>query len=438
MNYEILKEAYQSPRVTGEYLDCSMPMSFDQYNNCGFRCCYCFSQFQRAVGASGENYLMKKVKKVNLEKFKKIFTDLDDPKNKFRHLIRNRITMQWGGLSDPLCFIEEQEGLGYEILKFLKEIQYPICFSSKSDLLLRDERYFDLFRGMEKLWSYKASIITFDEEKAKIIEAGVPSPQRRLEVLAKLNSIGIWTILRLRPFIIGLTDLTYKELLTEAGKAGVKAVSTEFFCLEQRAVAKSKANFQAISDVLGFDVVQFYRNISNGSGYLRLNRAIKEPYYQEMMKICKEYNMNFHVSDAQGKEHGCSGSCCGLPADADGNPTLTNYSRCQFTNALQIAKRNGFVTWDDIAKDNVWLDDMTGGTAPGFNTGNGEKRLRKWDTSLYNSMRNTWNNPKDANSPYKYFKGILYPEKLDSKKNIVYLFAPFRKEGHTKDNKHYC
>ena len=40
---------YGSPRITNEVLDCSMPMTFDQYSNCGYYCLYCFSSFQRDI-----------------------------------------------------------------------------------------------------------------------------------------------------------------------------------------------------------------------------------------------------------------------------------------------------------------------------------------------------------------------------------------------------
>lgn len=417
LKYEILKEKYNSPRVTGEVMDCSMPMTFDQHNNCGFNCLYCFSTFQRATGASEANYLAKKVKQVSVERFKRYFTELDDPKNPFRDIIKNRITMQFGGLSDPFCPIEEQTGVGYQILSFLKEIKYPVCFSSKSDLLLRDPKYLKLFEGMQDLWSYKASIITLDEEKAKVVEAGVPSPQRRLEVLRRLSEMGIWTILRLRPFIIGLSDLTYEELIKTAGEYGVKAMSTEFFCLELRSVNKAKAKYEALSEVLGFDVVNYYKNISPGSGYLRLNYSIKEKYINRMEEICREYGMNFHVSDAHHKEKGASGSCCGLPANGP-----FKFSKCQFTYALWFAKKNGQVTWSDIAEKDVWLKSTGPLKAPGFNTGNSYKRNKKCDVNFYDYLRNEWNSPKSHNSPYKYFGGILIPVGLDKNKDVIYKF----------------
>jgi len=413
-------------------MDCSMPMTFDQYNNCGFNCLYCFSTFQRATGASAANYLARNIKKVSVEKFKSYFTDLDNPKNPFRELIRNRITLQWGGLSDPLCPIEEQEGTGYEILSFLKEIKYPICFSSKSDLLLRDPKYLALFEGMGDYWSYKASIITFDEEKAKKMEAGTPSPQRRLEVLKKLSEMGIWTILRLRPFIIGLSDLTYEELLTKAGEYGIKAVSTEFFCLELRSINKAKAKYDKISEIVGFDIINFYKNISKGSGYLRLNYSVKEKYINRMEELCDKYGMNFHVSDAHHKEKGASGSCCGLPADG-----RFKFSKCQFTYALWFAKKNGQVRWSDISKEDIWLKTTGPITAPGFNTGNNYKRNKKCDMDFYTFMRNEWNSPNSHNSPYKYFGGILVPDGLDENKDVIYKFN-YEKAKLTEHNLNVC
>jgi len=33
-----------------------------------------------------------------------------------------------------------------------------------------------------------------------------------------------------------------------------------------------------------------------------------------------------------------------------------------------------------------------------------------------------WNNPNKANSPYKYFGGVLFPIGLDEDKNIIYEY----------------
>lgn len=290
---------------------------------------------------------------------------------------------------------------------------------------MRDKKYLDLFEGMGDIWSYKSSIITLDKEKADIMESGAATPQRRIEVLKTLSDMGIWTIWRMRPFIIGLTSLDYEKQIETAASIGVKAISTEFFCLELRSLNSAKNKYNMISDVVGFDIIQFYKNISSTSEYLRLNRKIKEPYYKRMKELCDKYGINLHVSDAHGKEYTASGSCCGLPDNQNGDYALTKYSRAQFTNALKICRQKGEVSWDDIAKDDVWMTEMTPLEAPGFNTGSTYKREKKCQVSMYTFMRNAWNNPKDANSPYRYFQGIMYPDRLDKNNNIVYKFNPY-------------
>jgi len=44
-----------------------MPMTFDTYNVCSYRCLYCFSFFQRSIGGAKESYLRNDVRFVNPE-----------------------------------------------------------------------------------------------------------------------------------------------------------------------------------------------------------------------------------------------------------------------------------------------------------------------------------------------------------------------------------
>ena len=305
-NIEISK-TYQSPRWTGEIADCSLPMTLDTYSNCSFGCVYCFSQYQRGIGRSADNYLSKSVKCIDVEKVKKIF-NLEDTKSQFYQYVKDKRPIQYGGLSDQFDGYERKYGQTYELLKYLKSINYPICFSTKSAWVFSDPKYQELFKGADN-WNVKFSIITLDEEDAKKIEVGVPSPQKRLEAMAnytKLSKGG--ATLRLRPFIPGVSDKTYLDLIRAAKEAGATAVTTEFFCLELRSLNTAREHYKTISEVAGFDIVDFYRKHSNGSGYLRLNRKVKEKYIKNMKKLCDELGMRFYVSDAHFKE--CSHNCC--------------------------------------------------------------------------------------------------------------------------------
>ena len=405
---------YQSPRWTAEIADCSMPMTFDTYSNCSFGCMYCFSQYQRGIGGAKEHYLAKEVNPVNVDKIKKMFTEPDKYAGQFATYIKQRRVMQWGGLSDQFDGFERKYGKTLELLRFFKEINYPLCFSTKAVWWTQDERYMELVRG-QRNWNFKFSIITLDERKAAIIERGVPSPLERLEAIERIANAGAGgATLRLRPFIIGVSTPSYLDLIRQAGERGATALSTEFFCVERRSQTL-KEYMPQLSELCGFDLMAFYCKYSVAQGYLRLNRKVKAPFIRNMKSLCDEIGMRFYVSDAHFKELCCNGSCCGLPAD-------WNYSHGQFCEALQICKTKGVCHWSDIAKDINELHQYDWGRASGFNANSSEKRAQFWGMSMAEYMRWLWNNPQAGQSPYKMFEGVMKPEGKDADGNLIYVY----------------
>lgn len=410
-------EYYGSPRWSNEIADCSMPMTFDTYSNCSFGCLYCFSQFQRGIGKSKENYLHKDVKHVNVEKIKKMFSDPDKHAGQFANYIKQRRVMQWGGLSDQFDGFERKYGVTLELLEFFKEIDYPLCFSTKATWFTKDKRYMDLIRG-QKNWNFKFSIITLDEKKAHVIEKGVPTPKERLEAIGRIAEADAGgATLRLRPFIIGISTPTYLDLIREAAKKGATAMSTEFMCVEQRSPIL-KQWMPTFNELCGFDFMQFYKKYSVSTGYLRLNRKIKKPFFDKMKAVADEVGMRFYVSDAHYKEMCSNGSCCGLP------PTW-NYSRGQWCEALQIAKhrQDKHVYWKDVCKDiEELVSSFEWSRAQGFNCNSSERRAKFYGMTMADYMRWLWNNPNSGQSPYKLFEGALIPDGKDENNNIIYKY----------------
>lgn len=408
---EPIKYGYNSPRWTGEIADCTLPLTFDTYSNCSFGCVYCFSQYQRGVGDAAEDYYNKNVKAVNPEKIIKLFSG-EDKDSQFYQYIKTRRPIQWGGLSDQFDGFERKYGITYKILKYLREINYPICFSTKSAWVFKDPKYQELFKGADN-WNMKFSIITLDEHDAARIEVGVASPKERLEAMRIYNTLSKGgTTLRLRPFIVGVSDKTYLDLIEQAHEAGATAVTTEFFCLEMRAINIAKEHYRIISDCAGFDIVDFYRQYSNGNGYLRLNRKIKEKYIKAMQEKCHSLGMRFYVSDAHFKECCDNCCCCALPPTWD-------YSRGNFSAALQIAKKKGFVRWSDIEKDMYFLEISLKKSALMQSS---EARAKYQDMTVKDYLRYLWNLPKMGQSPYKLFEKVLIPDGYDENGDIIYKY----------------
>lgn len=414
MNDEI-KFGYESPRWTGEIADCTLPLTFDTYSNCSFGCVYCFSQYQRGVGGSKEDYYAKNVKAVNPDKIKAIFSG-EDKESQFYQYIRTKRPIQWGGLSDQFDGFEKKYGITYEILSYLKELNYPICFSTKSAWVFKDPKYQELFRGADN-WNMKFSIITLNEKDAARIEQGVPTPEERLEAMKIYNSLSKGgTTLRLRPFIVGVSDKTYLELIERAHEAGASAVTTEFFCLEMRSIKKAKEHYDVISECAGFDIVDFYRKFSQGSGYLRLNRKVKEKYIRNMKELCHKLGMRFYVSDAHFKECCDNCSCCALPPEWD-------YSRGNFSAALQIAKRCGEVRWSDIEGDMYYLNfPAVKATGCQIARSSQETFAKFSGMTMKDFLRYLWNNPKRGQSPYHLFERVLLPDGIDDNGDIIYKY----------------
>lgn len=411
-----MEAGYGSPRWSAEIADCSMPMTFDQYSMCGYGCLYCFAVYQKSVGVAKKNFLNQNLRSVNIPRVKRYFTE---DISQFTQYIREKRVFQWGSMADPFCPIEKKHGKGLELLRYFRELDYPIRFSTKGTWWLDDSRYTELFKNNPK-WTVMFSIITGDESKSHVLERGCPTPSERIIAIRKASKLNCArVILRLRPFMIGISDPSHMALIRRSHAAGAEGVSTEMFCFESRNPVL-KNNLETINRLAGFDYSEFYKKYSVSLGYLRLNRNVKRKIFMEMKELCDSLGMKFWVSDAHFKELSCSGSCCGVPEDV-------NYCRGQFAEALQIAKRNGRVTWPEVEAGGLeYLKTFLYHKADGFNTGSSERRADFREFRMYDYVRWLWNNPRAGQSPYTLFEGIMKPVAKDKKGDLIYEYDSTR------------
>lgn len=423
---ELEKGYYSSPRFSGELLDCSMPVTFDTYDNCAFQCLYCFSQFQRAIGAGKEDYIHHKVHSVNVDAVKRLFRG-EIPNSDFNPYIKARMPMQWGGLSDGFDYYERQFGKSLDLLRFFRLANYPLSISTKGTWWLKDARYREAVRDASNV-HWKISIVTLDEAKAHELERGVSTPMERFGAISELKKLGASAVtFRFRPFILGISaDWPFSdrsrqqihELVRVAKDSGADSVTTEFMCLETRAKNFCGEKFTMIGKLAGIpDIMKFYAANGYSSGLLRLNYDLKRPYIEALQEAAQKYGLEFFVSDCHHKEKSCRAPCCGLPD----KPPFQNYHRGQFAEAILIAKRVGEVHWSDISENVEWLKSTRYFGAPGFNQDT-KKRVNGMYMSLYDFVHAKWNDPESRQSPAKYFGGVLVPSEPDANGDIVYLY----------------
>lgn len=405
-------KTYHTLNWTTELLDCSLPVRFDQFSYCSYDCQYCFSIYYKVYNLSG---FKKELRRASYQSFKSLFMALAESKptgRMFEPYLRRKGTLQWGSLSDPFDEFERKFGYGLKFLETLDYYDWPTTFSTKSVWWVDDERYISLFKDHTHNWHVKISLTTLDEEKARLIEVGAPSPKERLEAIRKLADMGVFVTLRFRPYVIGASD-RFEKLIREAAAAGARNVTVEFMCLSQNANEIVKRRYKRISDAVGYDVYEFYRKYSIDNKYMRLNPSIKRPILKAIRDCAHTFGMEFYSSDIHGRDLQDGYNCCGLPSHMVDQ-------RGHFGYAVWKAARQGTIKFSEIAKETHGLFDFEYTDLVGYDTGANSFRARFTGKTVLDLMRYYWNNISSSKSIIQY--GVLRYTGVDEEGNVVYKY----------------
>jgi len=432
---------YGSPRISSEVMDCSMPLTFDHYNFCSMKCRYCFAYFFKSNNPAITDLSLRSINADAM--IRTISGDPVGARNKkiWEHFYSKKFLLHWGGLADPFCGFESKRHVGLPLLKALGENNYPTLFSFKGATLMEDD-YLKLFSkySRQKNFAFQVSMVTLSDEVGAYIEVGVPAPSYRIKMIKTLSDMGYWTILRLRPFIMGVTDETLDELLDAALKAGIQGVSMEFFAVDSRANEGMKDRYEWLAKAMGLGNVKsfmkYFRDLSppERGGYRRLNRYVKEEAVKKVFTFCQKHKLVFACSDPDFKELNMSGSCCGMPDKYPPNRLLENWSRDQLTYHLKEARllyhrigERKLLTFGEVYSTRAsYLDDIHFGNDHVAVTGMTE--AERVIGTYRNIMQAHWNNLRSPASPQNYFHNKLVPVDYDEDGNIVYTYEPMEYE----------
>jgi DNA repair photolyase len=185
--------------------------TINPYRGCSHSCAYCFARNTHTYLDLdyGEDFNSKIVVKVNAPE--KLRVELARKTWKGEHIAM-------GTNVDPYQRAEGRYKLMRGILEALRDLANPFSILTKGSLILRD---IDLLQECAQVADVGANVSVgfVDRELWRTLEPGTPSPQKRLEVCAKLNHAGISCGVLMAPIIPFLTDSP------EALEAGVKAVT---------------------------------------------------------------------------------------------------------------------------------------------------------------------------------------------------------------------
>lgn len=397
----------------------------------------CFAYFFKSnnPGSRGKPMPLKSANINNL-----IHAVQGNPKTKrdramYEHFYKRRFLLHWGGLGDPFCGFEYKNKEGMKLIQVLGECNYPTLFSFKGPTIMHKDyiKLFEKYAGQGN-FAFQGSIITNSDELSRRIEVGVPPTSMRLEAVKRLSEMGYWTILRLRPFVMGVSDQGLEELLYRAKEAGVNGLSTEWYAMDSRATPEAKRRYKWLAELMGVrNLHQYFSKLSPSErgGYMRLNRKVKEESMKIMYKFCSENDVVCAVSDPDYKELNTSGSCCGMPDHFPKNPRLENWTKNQLTYHLKEMRRKYHTTgesallhFDDVYREETYFDD------PGIMEMGGAIGLVGLPTGVRKTMthkillRQHWNNLGSPSNPRNYLHGKLMPIGVDTNGSFIYQYTP--------------
>jgi DNA repair photolyase len=186
------------------------------YTGCVHGCVYCYARFMKRFTGHTEKWGTFLDVKENAPEL------LQKQLQRQGMLFKDEVFLS--SVTDPYLPAETKFQLTRKILEILLEYQVPISILTKSDLVLRD---LDLFKQFERC-SVGLSLMTCDDEIARIFEPYATPPTRRLQAFQTLKEHGIATYAFVSPYLPRLSAIEQimQALAGLVNEVGVEAINT--------------------------------------------------------------------------------------------------------------------------------------------------------------------------------------------------------------------
>ncbi|MSP91219.1 MAG: PA0069 family radical SAM protein [Myxococcales bacterium] len=194
--------------------DLGFDRSINPYRGCEHGCIYCYARPSHgylglSTGLDFETRLYAKVDAVRL-------LDGELRKKSYRPAL-----VLIGANTDAYQPIERERQLTRQILQLLVAARHPFGIITKSTLVQRDLDVLSEGARLRLCHAY-VSVTTLDRQIARRMEPRAPTPERRLETIRALASVGVPTGVMVAPLVPGLTDHELEAILQAAAAAGAK------------------------------------------------------------------------------------------------------------------------------------------------------------------------------------------------------------------------
>jgi len=190
MAYKPINVDFIINKITNKDILFNGNYTIDPYQNCEFGCLYCDSNQDTKI-------YIKRNAPETLDK-------------ELKDLKKGRIIV--GSVHDPYQRIEDVELITRSLLRIIKKHRFYCHVLTKSDLVLRDS---DIISEMNRSM-VSISICSCNTKTSKFFEKDVPTPKKRLNIISKLNSLGVKSGLSVIPILPYITDKELDQIIKSA------------------------------------------------------------------------------------------------------------------------------------------------------------------------------------------------------------------------------
>ncbi len=215
---EVTWEKPKSAITRNQSPDISFDRSINPYRGCEHGCFYCFARPTHAfMGLSaGLDFETRLFAKQGLAALLE------------RELAAAKYApapIALGTNTDPYQPIERQHRITRSVLEVLRRTRHPASIVTKSNLVLRD---LDILSDMARDGLVKVflSVTTLDRTLARKMEPRAPTPEKRIEAIARLNDARVPAGVLVAPVIPAVNDSEIETILTRASAAGAREGGT--------------------------------------------------------------------------------------------------------------------------------------------------------------------------------------------------------------------
>ena len=271
--------------ISCKYGICGLPLRFDSYQTCGFKCVYCFSNNRSYMANS---------KQLKVAKLSQIRFLLSEPTRCERYkllqaLLFKGITVHCGSLSDPFQPINKELHITNQAIDIFNEHNVHLLFSTKSDTVHDANIRNDLH-------SFQLSVSNV--KNIRKIEPNVPSIERRLSFFNDLKTQGFKVGIRIQPFIPDISTLEILDMFHDADHFTIEGIKLNI---------SSKDSCEDILNCMNLKKEQFENNAS----LWRLNAEERIRLYKPFIEWFNKNNKSYSIADNDLRFLGNNYCCCG-------------------------------------------------------------------------------------------------------------------------------